>query len=205
LAINFAAITVPWLDKTDVWTIAERERAKCWDGNIPVDADLIAEKVYGIVFIPINSLKQNVHSEAFLAGSLDEIDYDPTSPEVRIKFSVAHELGHFVLHPTQIRALRPASFLEWKDVIDNIPEGMWGRAEWQAREFAGRLLVPRDHLLTEIEKHRETIERAKEQIQHISSDDLIEVIARKICKKFGVSNDVIEYRITNEGIDLLNP
>jgi len=204
LLADFSAISIPWRDKTDIWVVAENERSKCWDGKIPVNVDVLAEKLHGVVFIPVNSLKQIVGSEAYLSGSLDEIDYDPSSPDVRVKFSVAHELGHLVLHPTQIKALRPASFVEWRDMITDMPAGMWGRAEWQAREFAGRLLVPRDYLLGEITKYKGAIDQAKNQMQNLTSDDLREVISRKICRTFGVSGDAIAYRIINEEIDLLS-
>jgi Zn-dependent peptidase ImmA (M78 family) len=145
-----------------------------------------------------------VHTEAQLSGSLDEIDYDPTSPSVRIRFSIAHELGHRVLHPQQIKALRPSSYAEWKNTINYLPNAMWGRAEWQAREFAGRLLVPRELLIQEARKYQNEIEKAGKQIPDVTTDDITEFLAPRICNKFDVSDTVIKTRLCHEEIDLLN-
>jgi hypothetical protein len=202
--IDFSEITVSWLDKPQIWSYAETTRAKCWTGTLPVNVEVIAEKVFQIIIIPIPQLKTFVHTEAHLSGSLDEIDYDPTSPSVRIRFSIAHELGHRVLHPQQIKALRPSSYAEWKNTINYLPNAMWGRAEWQAREFAGRLLVPRELLIQEARKYQNEIEKAGKQIPDVTTDDITEFLAPRICNKFDVSDTVIKTRLCHEEIDLLN-
>lgn len=50
----------------------------------------------------------------------------------RDRFTVAHELAHGVLHKEQIGFARP---------VDNGTK-IYCNAEWQANEFAGRLLLP---------------------------------------------------------------
>jgi hypothetical protein len=42
--------------------------------------------------------------------------------------------------------MKPATGTEWFDYISAIPEVEYGWMEWQAYEFAGRLLVPPDAL-----------------------------------------------------------
>ena len=50
----------------------------------------------------------------------------------RDRFTVAHELAHGVLHKEQIGFARP---------VDHNTK-IYCNAEWQANEFAGRLLLP---------------------------------------------------------------
>lgn len=50
----------------------------------------------------------------------------------RDRFTIAHELGHAVLHKAQIGFARP---------VDKNTK-IYCNAEWQANEFAGRLLLP---------------------------------------------------------------
>lgn len=50
----------------------------------------------------------------------------------RDRFTIAHELGHGILHSSQIGFARP---------VDSKTK-IYCNAEWQANEFAGRLLLP---------------------------------------------------------------
>ncbi|AKS65560.1 hypothetical protein NJ8700_09220 [Aggregatibacter aphrophilus NJ8700] len=50
----------------------------------------------------------------------------------RDRFTIAHELGHGILHRAQIGFARP---------VDSNTK-IYCNAEWQANEFAGRLLLP---------------------------------------------------------------
>jgi hypothetical protein len=203
LAVDFSSIAITPLHKRAIWQRADRARNRHWDGKLPVNVDLIAEKVYGVQFIPINDLKRLVETEAFLTGTLDEIDYDLSSPDVRIRFSIAHELGHKDLHPEQIKALRSASFTEWKAVLANIPGGIWGTAEWQAREFAGRLLVPREQLIEAIRTIKPLIDEARRTVPKLQIPALSEYIAPLISKRFNVSDIVIKTRLDVEEINPL--
>jgi len=200
-------LIVPWKSEADIWSEAEKIRNACWDSSIPVDVDVIVEKELGLNIIPIPNLTQLISSDAYLTGDLKEIDYDDSANGFRLRFSIAHEIGHFVLHPDQIRQLRFASFIEWKNTINVLPAGVWGRAEYQAREFAGRLLVPLPQLMEAIRELKPVIEDAKEKTKDIEFDwtqSLISGIAREINKRFEVSASVIATRIKSEKINLLD-
>ena len=197
------SVAVPFLRLPDIWKEAEAVRAKCWDSTIPVNIDVISERCFDLLFVPIPSLSSMVNLDAYVTGNLREIHYDPASIDVRVRFSVAHELGHVVMHPGQITTLRSGSYAEWKETIDNLPDLEWGRAEFQAREFAGRLLVPKEALITEIGKEKAKLDGAK-KIPDIEHDALALAVARTICGRFNVSGKVIQMRIKSEGIDLFN-
>ena len=65
----------------------------------------------------------------------------------RIRFSFAHELGHYFHHKEYYSRAGFVSAKDWKNFIINIPESEYRNFEWQANEFAGRLLVPHAELV----------------------------------------------------------
>lgn len=72
--------------------------------------------------------------------------------------------------------------------------------EQQAYEFAGRLLVPKNHLIKELEKQRNKIDQFRALAESDDDELLIRAISRIICDKFDVSDSVIFRRIKNEKI-----
>lgn len=82
----------------------------------------------------------------------------------------------------------------------DLPEAMWGRAEFQAREFAGRLLVPPSLLIQELKVLKPLIEKAKKIVPDLEDSVIKELLSPKLAKRFYVSDDVIVRRIDAEGI-----
>lgn len=197
-------ISIPHRNNSDIWAQAEKLRAATWNGNLPVNVEVIAEKGFDLTFLPIDGLRRIVGAEAYISGDLKELHYETNSSPVRLRFSIAHELGHAVLHSSEIKALRPSSMADWKNAIQSIPGEVWGRAEYQAREFAGRLLVPRELLLQAILSMKEKIDSAKQAVPDIEPDSIYEFMAPIICRKFLVSDQVIIARLKSENIDILN-
>jgi hypothetical protein len=200
LAIDFSSIFVPWLSNDEIRSRAEEFRQQHWGTKIPVDVELIAERNLHLTIIPVDGLRNIVQSEAFLSGDLRELIYDPALPDVRVRFSVAHELGHYLLHRNIIVKLRSTTFEEWTEIQSNIPQAIWSRAEYQAYEFAGRLLVPPGALIEELNKLKPLIEKAKKDLPDLTPDDVKEYIATKVARAFHVSYDVIMRRLDAEAI-----
>jgi Zn-dependent peptidase ImmA (M78 family) len=130
--LDFSKIWIPRLSNEEIRRRADEFRQQHWGEKIPVDVELIAERQLGLTIIPIADLRYTAHTEAFLSGDLRELVYDPALPDVRVRFSVAHELGHYLLHRDIISKLRSGSYEEWKDMQHEIPEALWSRAEYQA-------------------------------------------------------------------------
>ena len=80
-----------------------------------------------------------------------------------------------------------------------LPEEQYSWVESHAYEFAGRLLVPRDHL----QSHLDTA-LSKAEISGLKRWDMgvsaREYIASFICRPFHVSADVISRRLEREGL-----
>lgn len=198
--MELSDLTIPYLSDEVIHQKADNFLIKNWGDKIPVDIELIVERELKLDLIPLPGLKRIAGTEAFLSGDLSEIIFDNERPEVRIRFSIAHEVGHFVLHKEQINILRAKSYENWKEIIKNIPGPIWGRAEYQASEFAGRLLVPKQALIKSIKKRKSLIKQAK-AILNDDSDSLIEYLAPSISKEFCVADKTMSIRFHKEDIN----
>ena len=119
-----------FLDDKVIQNAADEFRIKYWKRIIPVDIELILENKLGLFILPVESLRQTCNTDAMLLSNMREIVYDPTSPPFRLRYTIAHEIGHFVLHKNVIVKFRPQSYEDWLRVIEEIPETIWGRAEY---------------------------------------------------------------------------
>ena len=200
MTIDFSKLSIPRLTDEQIRRRADEFREQYWGNKIPVNVELIVERNLNLLIIPVPDLRYHAHTEAFLSGDLKEIVYDPKGSDARTRFSIAHEIGHYVLHRDIITKIRPSSYEEWKQVQQDLPDGFWGRAEYQAREFAGRLLVPRDLLIFELKALRPLIEKAKAEIPDLEIPVIKEHVSPKLAKRFFVSSEVILRRIEAENI-----
>ncbi len=122
----------------------------------------------------------------------------------RYRFTLAHEIGHFVIHKDIIENVHPNSVDKWKDFILEIDEEKYDWLKWQAYTFGGLLLVPRRYLLQHA-KEQLKILRSKIKIvkaRSIPKDSyqeyVINAIASKLVDVYDVSKDVLDKRITKE-------
>jgi Zn-dependent peptidase ImmA (M78 family) len=200
LSIDPQKLQIPFIKDEEIRRLADDFREKYWGDKIPVDVELIVERNLKLLMIPVPGLRSEVQTDAFLSNDLKEIMYDPNCPDVRIRFSVAHEVAHLVLHAEVISALRPKSFDEWKEIQQSLPDTLWGRAEYQAREFAGRLLIPAHKLIEVLGEFQHLIEKAKQITPDIELPVIKDLLSPKLAKRFFVSDEVIVKRMDVEGI-----
>ena len=102
------------------------------------------------------------------------IGVSSSESSVRQRFTVAHELGHFFLHPNQ------DAFIDYRD---NKKEIMRTPREKQANMFAAALLMPRHTLLKDF----------RAIMKEGFSEDELQTLARK----YEVSEDAMWYRLIN--------
>jgi hypothetical protein len=197
-----------WVDKRELWNIAEGVRKTYWPaGTLPVDTERIVEVTLRLNIEPMHGLFSTIDMDAYLKMDLTGIvvDHDFYMNDKfanRMRFSFAHELGHFFLHREIISTLNFETPPEWKEFIDSIPEKDYRDFEWQANEFAGRLLVPPTKLREEIKKVHEVIKKDK-QLMHfleVEPEAVLSRVSPALSKPFGVSTDVIETRARREGL-----
>jgi|ERR1035437_234006 Zn-dependent peptidase ImmA (M78 family) len=195
----------------DIRAIAEQARKdfKIEPDQIPFPIDEIIEFNLKIDIIPIFGLNSGSDIEAFLSHDLKSMNVDASifmdeRYNKRLRFTFAHELGHYYLHQDIIRQLKYDNFDEWFDFIRNVDPDDFDWFEKQANEFAGRLLVPKKILSDKVLLFQSQIEaylkKCKGNDLEIDRDFILLGISRKICNDFLVSAEVIKARIYIEKI-----
>lgn len=147
----------------------------------PVDIKAIVLKK-GITIKPYD-LGENVSGMLVIKGDEGIISYNPTESIVRQRFTMAHELGHFILHKKTQDVFVDKQFqVHFRN--ENSATGQ-DNQELEANSFAAAILMPKDLLLTEIKKH---------------DFDLGDEFAMKeLAKLFNVSLQAMTFRMVNLG------
>ena len=194
----------PYNPKERIWQEADKLRSVHPTGrSLPVKVLELAEFDLGLELVPVDGLREQLDIEALLMGDLRSILVDRhafMSPhlEYRLRFSVAHEIGHLILHRDIYGGLQHTTAKEWFDYISAIPDVEYGWVEWQAYEFAGRLLVPPDPLRKAFQTAIQTAQAAGYADWLAADEAALDYIAARIAPKFGVSAEVIAKRLRAE-------
>ncbi len=196
------------LSMAQIREIAEKFRKDYFfNYSIPVDIERIIELTMGIYIIPVKNLQHDCDMEGFISRDfisiyVDEALYTDDRYYKRVRFTIAHEIGHLVLHRSNIDMVRFLSDDEWKTFRINLQDEPLRWFETQASEFAGRLLVPIDQLVNAFKEAR--YEKIKKNTSwdapKIDDDEMLSQISAKISPKFDVSAEVIERRLRKENI-----
>jgi len=203
--LDYSEFKCKWIEPASLWNIADEARIKHWpEATLPVNEEGIVEIRLRLDIEPIKNLQSTIDIDAYLKRDLSGIvvDYDCYMNDKftnRMRFSFAHELGHFFLHKELYLKFGISSPEDWKDFILNVPENEYRSFEWQANEFAGRLLVPYPVLESEVKKINKV--RKKNNLLtflEMDSDAVLSRISPTLCKPFGVSTEVIERRVKRE-------
>lgn len=158
------------------------------DGGIPVPVEEIADFSLGIKIVAVGDLRKTHGIDGCISRDMSSIFIDKNQymeNEYRTRFTIAHELGHYVLHREYIQQLDIKSDQNWKElVISNKKE--WSGMEYQAYMFAGYFLMPSDVLKIEYEALLSDRDEEREYFN----------ITRELSKKFQVSDDAVQKRLS---------
>lgn len=202
-----AKFKAPWIPFDQIKQKADEFRKKYWGSDIvPVDILFLAEEKLNLNFVPIKNFKMNNDFEALLYDggksiAVDESEYMDDRYLNRIRYSVAHEIAHLVLHKDLYDSFNFSNIDEWIETLDLIPEVEYNWVEQQAYEFAGRLLVPIIKLESSLKDFQTQIKLFKASFPNTDNSSLREHVATSLCKYFGVSSSVILKRIEKEKLD----
>jgi len=165
------------------------------------ELDAEAEKQLELKLVPMPFRNNISGCEGFLSSNLDEIIYyeHPTN-EARTRFTIAHEIGHLVLHANYIKQLMITDFNKWVATILTLDTAVWSRAEFQANRFATFLLVPISELMQEITTFKPQLEKAYNSgIKHPA--EIYEYLAPGLARTFLVSEEMMKHHLSNNAID----
>jgi len=101
---------------------------------------------------------------------------------VRQRFTIAHELGHFFLHPNK------DAFIDYRNHKDNNKDAATTIKERQANMFAAALLMPRKNLTKDF----------KNIAKGLSDDEACVILA----SRYEVSDNAMKFRLKNLGLQL---
>ena len=136
---------------------------------------------------------------------VDEYVYDHRP--CRYRFTLAHELGHIVLHPDVFKKYQFDSVIAWKEFCNQVDPKDYGYLEFQGYAFGGLILVPtrdlKKHFFANLVTVSELIQEAKSKgIQRrryidYAKDNMASILA----PIFDVSTDVVVRRIEKSGLE----
>jgi Zn-dependent peptidase ImmA (M78 family) len=149
--------------------------------HLPIDVEDIATRHLGLNIVE-EDLDDDVSGALYRADGRAVIAVNRTHHPNRQRFTVAHELGHYILHEGQPVFIDRFARLNLRDTTSSLaihPE------EIQANRFAAELLMPRELLLSEL----------RERLGRDRADIVLE-----LAQRFGVSTRAMELRLTNLGV-----
>lgn len=141
-----------------------------WNGRLPVDPKAIAEKAGARVIVDSSLAAQGLSGMFDIEDGIPTIRYNPNEPRSRQRFTIGHEIGHFMLNHGRA----------YRDPVANFSAGSFNPVEAAANRFAACLLMPAD-----------AIEDAIKESSDLTVSGLAET--------FGVSELAMKYRLINLG------
>jgi hypothetical protein len=195
--LNPAKFKAPYLPPAQIEAEAERVRKEFPSlQKLPVDVLGFAEFDLGLEFdfAPIQQLGQDAFLYPDLSGIwFDKLAFTDPSQQNRLRFSAAHELGHYYLHKDIYGAVSFKSVDEWIAFIGALPASEYSWIESQANIFAGFFLIPSANLSVALD---EAIKEAEsEGYFNQGREEVLEFCSAAINVDFGVSRQSMQTRI----------
>lgn len=169
----------------------------------PIEPEIIAEKFFGLQVTPVSQLYSGVGVRSGLDTTqsilfVDERMYMDDDAQYIIRQSIAHEIGHIVYDANRIRSTSARTVQEAYEA--HVTMRAESGIEMRANNFAGALLVPRRELLIQASK---LLRNGLDGLQITNPDMTMEMVVdalagSKLSKYFGVSDNVIKWRLENE-------
>ena len=134
-------IKAPILSYKDIRSRADLFLARHHPGReIPVPIEEIVEFQMGINIVPLPGLHRDFEIDGFASSDMKDIFVDEfvsSSRPGRYRFTLAHEVGHLVLHKNIYGAETFKTFKQWKEFHNSIPDQEHRWIEYQAYAFGG--------------------------------------------------------------------
>lgn len=179
-------------------TITEKVLTDCCPVNLlPIPIEEIVELKIGIKLNTSVGLKTNFDIDGFTHTNFEEItldDYIFNTCEERTRFTLAHELGHIILHKDIYQKFDITDRDSYIAFQNGLPEDDRKWMEIQANMFAGCILVPSAALKIAV---LQTLDKDHESFP-VQADSSIATF-EKLPIIFKVSSAVIYRRLQKEG------
>ena len=184
--MKYKEVVIPFVGKTEIKAKSDRLRKKLWGDKIPVGIENIIEIKLKIKIIPIPNLFKLCSVDSQISSDFSSIWvdqenylYDHTN---RLNFSLAHELGHYILHKDLFSSFGIKSIEDVFEFIREIPDKQYSFFETQANYFASYFLLPRESLVNAREEIAD-----KYNLRDMDPKMVNSYISDNIAKEFEVS------------------
>ncbi len=197
--MEYKNITVPFIGNHQIKKKADQFRVKFWGEEIPVGIEDIIEIELKIKIIPIPNLQNFCGIDAQITSDFSAIYADQKSYENntnRFRFSLAHELGHFVLHENFYKDLKIINLNDVFSFVNEINFREYSNLETQANKFSNYFLLPREKLF-KIRKQVLNEVSKQHDISKIDEKTLNSYLAGYISSRFSVSQGAIEIALND--------
>jgi Zn-dependent peptidase ImmA (M78 family) len=148
----------------------------------PIPVDELADSVGALVVR--NNFDGSESGFTLRDGERIVIGINTRTSRKRQRFSIAHEIGHVVLHPLNTLIVDHSVRMDWRDGVSSLGTN---RQEIEANAFAAALLMPQDMIISRVKGYTSQVS---------SRDELISDLARV----FDVSTEAMGFRLINLGI-----
>lgn len=180
-------------------------RAQHPSGKVPVPIEDIVEFKLRLDIVPVSGLRDALRVDGhgvdgYLSGDRTAIHVDEYVYEKvpnRYRFTLAHEVGHWVLHDHVYRNRQYKNVAEWKAFVNAIDDETHRWLEWQAYAFGGLVLVPTGELRSRFDGALAKLEQCginPSDCPQYAFDQMVDSLA----DEFEVSSDVILRRLKYE-------
>lgn len=171
-------------------------------GAIPIPIEELVDLHHKIDVVPVEALRE-WEVDAFTSRNrqtiyVDSGIYRHRSPN-RLRFSLAHELAHILLHTNVFEAAEFTDVQGWKAFVEAIPADQYQWIEWQAYALAGLLLVPPEALEEQFSLIATNLESHGVDVRTLTSPGYAH-IAKQLGDVFSVSSVVIDKRAVKDGL-----
>lgn len=164
--------------------------------SLPIPIEEIAEQKLNLRIREQMNLKKDYDVDGFLISDLTTIFIDFNlymNFENRTRFTIAHEIGHFILHSELFKNLNINSIEDLNIFAANLTDEEHGWLEYQAYSFASHVLVPTQLLTNELRKKLG-------RIPSLEAPEILATIIEDLLDVFQVSGDVLARRLVKEEI-----
>lgn len=162
----------------------------------PIPIEEIAESKLGLTITQEMNLKKDYDVDGFLTSDLTTIFIDFNlymKHENRTRLTIAHEIGHLIIHRKLFQDLNINSIKDLNSMIEQVTDEDYRWLEYQAYSFAGQVLVPKQLLIKELEKRLNKLPTSE-------TPEVILPILQDLLDVFQISGEVMLRRLQKEGI-----
>lgn len=170
------------------------------ENTLPIPIEEIIEFHLEIDIIPTPEMMDTVGVDAVTSHDLTQINIDRVQLESRpnrARFTLAHEVGHIVLHKDFIESQNFQNEKSWRKFVLN--DLHRDPMEVQANMFAAFVLIPSNHLKREFESAKAELAKhpAFKSIGLPTEKVLAPYLAKPLAQKFETSEGTMTNRLTN--------